>query len=801
MKVPINWLRDYVDFEATPEEVAERLTFSGMEVEGISTVGGDYPDVVVGEVLEIAPHPGADRLRLCRVYDGNGAVRVVCGADNFAVGDKVPLAKVGSVLPGGLKIKVAEIRGERSDGMLCAEDELGLSDDHSGIMLLPADSPAGTPLTDVLGPPDTVLDLEITWNRPDCLSMLGVARELAALFGTELKRPPVDFEERGRDVTGYASVRIDDPDGCPRYTARVLEDVSPGPSPLWMQRRLTLAGVRPISNIVDITNYVLLEYGQPLHAFDHALLKGDEIVVRSAKPGETMQTLDGIDRELTADTLVIADGESPVALAGVMGGADSEIREQTGTVLLESAGFDPARIHATSVRLGLSTESSHRFERGVDIEAVDEASRRAARLMLELAGATAARGVIDVFPRPPQRPRVACRYERSRSIIGAEIPDEEIVSILNSLQLPVVEKDTERCIVEVPSFRHDLEREADLIEEVARMHGVDTVEAGVPRATIVPGASNDSALAVIGCRTALTGLGLTEIVNYSFVSHELLDLFGSDNRGSRVVLPNPVSRDHALLRNTLIPQMAETLARNLSRQVETAAFFELGRTFHRASGDGVTERERACIGLMGKVGRHGTGSRTPLGAEEMFACLKGIVENLSAAERIRDLDYEPFSDAMFGEGQALRVRCGTRDLGILGLLAEPIRAHWRMQDPVGVAELELDVLLASQARAPQAQPVPVYPSVARDVALVVDESVRHAEVLKLIAAAAPSELTDVVLFDTFRSKSIGAGRKSLAYSLTYRSAERTLTDEEVNRYHDTVKDALRSGLSAEIRED
>ncbi len=801
MKLPISWLKEYVDLDATVEDIADKLTFSGVEVEGIESVGLGYEHVVVAEVLAIERHPRADRLSVCRVSDGSEELQVVCGADNFAVGDKVPLAGIGAELVGGFKVKKAKLRGVESFGMLCAEDELGLSDDHSGLMILPSDLAAGTPFSEVAGPPDTVLALEITWNRPDCLCVIGIARELAALYGVPLRLPSVDYEEVGEDAGTYAQVRIEDEVACPRYTARVLTGAKLGPSPLWMQRRLSLCGVRPINNIVDVTNYVLLECGQPLHAFDYTLLKDGQIVVRRAAEGETMSTLDAVERTITPEMLVIADADRPVALAGVMGGAGSEIVDTTETVLLESAAFDAALIHSTSVALGLSTESSHRFERGVDIDHVDWASRRAAQLMVELAGATAAKGVVDLYPGRKEPKRIACRYAHTRERIGVEIPDERIRAIFDSLELRVVDGEGEACTIEVPSFRLDLEREADLIEEVARINGLESIPEALPTARIVADADDSRTRARYRCRAELIGLGLTEAMHYSFLSESLLDVFGRDQAARRVVLPHPVSSDHAIMRDSLIPQMVETLGRNLSRQVQDAALFEIGKVFRKGEGGKLGEAEHLCIGLMGKVGRSGIDSRLPVSEEEMFLWMKGMAERFLRARRISGHELKGAARPYYETGTCVELVVDGSVVGEMGLLGANIREKWRMHGPIAVAEFSLNSFMENDLSSVSLSPVPAYPAVSRDIAMVLDESVRHADILHVIRESAPAELTRVALFDIYRDKRMGYARKSVAYSLEYRSLERTLTDEEANEFHGKIKDALRDKLKADIREE
>ena len=800
MKIPISWLRDYVEITETPEELADLLTFSGTEVEAIETVGSEYEGIVVGEVRAVGPHPNADRLRLCRVFNGKEELPVVCGADNVAPGVRAPFAGVGTVLPNGMALKRARIRGEESLGMLCAEDELGLSHDHAGLLLLDPTLEAGTPLVEVLGPPEIVFNLEVTWNRSDCLSVIGMAREIAALTGRSLTIPEVTVTETGPDVASFVRVNIEAEDACPRYTARVLQDIKLGPSPLWMQRRLSLCGVRAINNIVDITNYVMLESGHPLHAFDYQLLQGGQIVVRSAAPGEGMATLDETERELDAESLVIADTTQPVALAGIMGGAGSEIRESTQHVLLESASFAPAGMHRTSTRLGLTTESSHRFERGVNIETVDWAGNRAAALMSELADATVAKGMVDEYPGRAERKQVSLSFQHTADLLGVAIAGRGIVEILRRLQFPVVAEDDEGCTVEVPGFRHDISIEADLIEEIARMVGFDQVPDARIICSVTPDASDLPFQAEAACRTVLTGLGLSEAVNYSFISAQLTDLFMPDGEASRVVLPNPVSSDQSVMRPSLIPQMVDMLGRNLSRQVREAAMFELGKVFERDASGTITEHKRLCLGLLGPIGRHPQDKRRDVDAEEIFRWLKGILEALLRSQHVLDEELTSCKAVAFESGTGVEIRVGDRVLGCMGLVDRKLGSEWRMQEPVAVAELDFEILTEGAHEQADIAAVPMYPAVSRDVAMVVNSEVSHRQIEAVIRETAPPELTGLELFDIFASEGMGDGRKSLAYSLEFRSAERSLTDEDANGYQEAVKAALRAKLDAEIRD-
>ncbi|MFH0879136.1 MAG: phenylalanine--tRNA ligase subunit beta, partial [Lentisphaerota bacterium] len=595
-------------------------------------------------------------------------------------------------------------------------------------------------------------------------------------------------------------VDVEDPDGCPRYTARILKNVKIGPSPDWMTRRLEAAGIRSINNVVDITNYVMLECGQPLHAFDQTLLKEGRIVVRRARPNEKMATLDSIDRPLTETSLVICDAERPVALAGIMGGAGSEINDQTATVLLESACFKPAGIRATSRRIGLSTESSYRFERGVDISSVEWAGRRAASLMQQYAGAEPAQGVVDVYP-APQAPRlVPCRYAAVNSVLGLSVDGDLIKKILSSLELGIESSDGQSCTVQVPTFRNDLDREIDLVEEFARVYGLDKIQTPSPRADIVPEADDTPTQALQRCRDNLVGLGLAEILNYSFVSENLLNVFDPDDKAQRVYLPNPISADHSILRSSLAPQMVETLGRNAARQLREASFFEIGRVFTRDAQGKAQEETHLAIGLMGPVGRTGIDSHKAVQEEEMFLWIKGLGESLFRSLRIGGARVEPVAVPWMETGTAVSWIINGQPAGIMGLVKSAVRKEWRLTEPVAVLELKTDLLLNQVFKGRSYAPVAAFPSISRDMALVVNTSVRHEDIENVVKKYASKDLESIRLFDIFAGEGIGAGRKSMAYSLTYRSSARTLTDEDANRYHEDVKNALKKELDVEVRE-
>lgn len=800
MKVPVSWLKEYVDFEDTIEGLADKLTFAGLEVEAIETIGSDFAGVVVGEVLAIEPHPDADKLRLCTVnFGAEETIQVVCGAPNVEVGGKYPFAPVGTALPCGITLKKAKIRGVQSMGMLCAKDELGLGEDHSGLLVLDAALEPGTPFVQVWGEPETVIELEITPNRPDCLSMIGVAREMAVLYGSELKVPAYGISEIDDDVNNEISVRVDDPEKCLRYTARVLKGAEIGPSPEWMQKRLEAAGIRPISNVVDITNYVMLETGHPLHAFDKNLVAGNQIIVRDAKRGEKMHTLDDIERTLTEDMLVIADTEKPSAIAGVMGGSGSEIKDDTTTILLESAAFETSSIRHTAKKLGLSTDSSYRFQRGVNTDSVEWASRRAAELMCELAGAKVCKGIVDVYPHRKAPHEIPFAWKRIASMIGAEIPVADMKQIFHTLEIEIEHDDGETATAFVPSFRLDLEREVDLVEEIARIHGVDNIPATTPLAKVIPTADDSRVRAIGELRDRLQGLSVSEIMNYTLVNHPLLDLFNKDNRETREELPHPISMDQSVMRTSLIPQLVESLGRNHSRQINEACFYELGRVFNRVDGAPV-QTETVSLGMMGPVGRSLLDKSTPVADEEMFVWLKGLVEKLLAAQGLRTISFKAENRPEFENGKAVSILLDGETVGCLGLINKTARTEWRLNGPVAAAELQLEALLKNAFEITKTQDLAQFPSMSRDIALVVDQSVKHEDLVALIQKANPKDLENFGLFDIYQGKGIEKGKKSLAYNFIYRSAKQTLTDKKVNKAHQKLTDFLCEQLDASLRD-
>jgi len=654
MKAPLSWLQDYIDLPESVDELRDLLTFSGLEVEDVEIHGSTFEGFVVAEITDIAPHPNADRLTLCTVdAGGEDPVTLVCGAPNVKVGLRTIYAPVGSVFPDGQKLKKAKIRGVESLGMLCAEDELGLSDDHSGIMEIDSAHTPGTPAAEVLGGPEVVFDLEVTPNRPDCLSLIGVARELAALTGRDLRIPETPFSLPGTESA--PKVKISDPEGCPRYTARTLCGVEVKPSPDWMQKRLRLCGLRPINNVVDITNYVLLETGHPLHAFDLSKICGAELQIRPAADKELLRTLNEEEHKLTSEDLVIADAEKPLALAGVMGGANSEIGESTTTVLLESAAFQASRIRSTARRLDCHTDSSYRFARGCDLTRVDWVSQRAAALLQAHAGVTSASPLVDEYPSPHSPVELEITWEAITGLIGIDIPVDTMRGFFEQLGLEILESDDTRCRVRVPGFRLDLTRPVDLVEEVARLNGLDKIPVRAPQARIVLKANDFETRVAIQVWKHLASRGFLEILNYSLSSPESMQRLDPFSDSNRVALPNPISQDQSMLRSSLLPQMVQTLAFNKAHQTEELALFEAGKVYRQAE-NGVEEAAHISLGTMGPWRRAELSKQSAVSEREAFLDLKGEVENLlHLLECDEEVTFEAEENPVFAPGQSARL--------------------------------------------------------------------------------------------------------------------------------------------------
>ncbi len=801
MKLPVSWLAEYIDIsDMSMNDLADRITFAGIEIEGIEHVGPCFDNIVAGEIRSCESHPNSDHLHVAKVFDGEREVQVVCGAANCRAGLITPFAKIGAVLPDGMTIKKGKLRGVESFGMLCSSRELGLSSEHEGIMEMDATLKPGTPLSSLFGSSETVFEVEITWNRSDCMSIIGIAREFAAILGRPLKMPGIDFPVTSQKASALCSVTIANSVACPNYSARVLPHVERLSSPEWMRKRLELCGMRSIDIVVDVSNYVMLECGQPLHTFDYTCVSGHAIHVRNAAEGESIKTLDGIDRKLDPSMLVIADARSALAIAGIMGGEGSEIKPGTSSVLLESANFVAPSIKHTATALDMRTESSHRFERGVDPFLTDWASRRACSLLCQFANATVAEGIVEADTRSMAPAEVELRFKRACSVIGMEIPAARQIDILTSLGFILIAQNEDAAAFEVPSFRVDVDCEADLVEEVARMNGLEALPEVLPATTIVPDASDAPARAATTCRHALISLGFTEILNYSFTSSTLLNAFSSTASEKRIVLPNPVSADYAIMRDSLIPHMIDTLGYNHSHGTQTASLFEMGRVFFKDDKGVLSEEDRVCIGLMGFAGRSGTDSIRAVEPSESLLWLKGALEALVAKLHAPQLRLEPVVIDGFESGFSARIIVAGVEVGMIGRVASATCRKWRITSPLVVAELRRNSLLGNVFKVVAAKDVPTFPATSRDIALLAGSGVTHEQIVKVIMRAAPPELQSVKLFDIFKGKSLGANKASLAYSLEYRASDRTLKDEETNAFHDKIKTALKSSLAVELRE-
>ena len=824
MKVTLNWLKQYLDFNWSPEELTERLTMLGLEVEGVQKISGAFEGIVVAQILTRDPVPGSDKLSVCKVNDGTGERTIICGAQNHKPGDKVPLILPNFALP--LKpgdkepfvIKERKVFGITSQGMMCSPQELSLPDKVDGLLILPADAPIGKPFGEYLGRAggDVVYDLEVTPNRPDLNSFIGIAREIAAVTGNALKIPAIggvsvppslgghpqgSARQEPRPTSELVAVRIEDAELCPRYTARVIKGVKVGPSPDWLKGTLEKVGIRSISNVVDVTNYVMLESGQPLHAFDyHLIAKGKDgkptIVVRRAAAGKKFKTLDNQVRTLTSEMLLIADETKGIALAGVMGGANTEINDQTVDVLIESAYFSPVNIRRTSKVLGLRSESSYRFERGADIGICDWASQRAAQLILETAGGQLAEGVMDVYPKPAEPKQITLHFSKSKDLLGIGISHSDQISFLTKLGLAVSEQSPGVCTFKIPSWRVDLKREVDLIEEIERLYGVEKIPATPPSGAIGSNAFDTVYDQIAEARRILTGLGLNEAQGQTLIAKSEVR---SQKSEEIVALANPLSSDMDVLRPSLLPGLIHSLRHNVSHKNYDVALFEIGRVFMGENG-ATKEERRVAVALTGQRSPNfwsGEDRDAKFGAFD----LKGVVEEFLEHFGVRGVAFtrRAESSAMFPESATIALG-GKLPLGEMGQLSPALAKKYDLRDAVFLAELNLDQLLARRNPAKSFKPLPQFPAIRRDVAMLVPEATTHDAVLQTVKKTKPANLEAVELFDVFRGKNVPEGQKSVAYAFTFRSPEKTLTDAEVNAAHEKIVEALKQNLAATVRE-
>jgi phenylalanyl-tRNA synthetase beta chain len=805
MRVSLKWLRDYVDIKLTPKELAERLTMSGLEVKGIQTIGGTWDNVVIGEVVALNPHPDADRLKLATVDLGTEQVTTVCGAPNISLGQKVTFAHIGARLIDphtgeAIVLRPAKIRGVASEGMVCSEKELGISDSHEGILVLPSEVSIGAPLSTYLG--DVIFDLDVTPNRPDCLSVIGVAREISALTGEPLCLSSINYEELEGSIGFFASVDIAEPDLCPRYCASLITGIKIATSPSWLQQRLNSCGMRPINNVVDVTNYVMLEYGQPLHAFDYHKLKGKRIIVRRAQKGETIITIDGAERTLNLDILVIADKEEAVAVAGIMGGLDSEVTDKTDTILLESANFNQATIRRGCGHLQFQSEASIRFDKGLNSDLPLLPLKRATQLLLELAGGRAAKGIIDVYPGKSKPKPILLNAREVERLSGLKVNTGGILNVLKALGFECQDSDSGSQIsVSVPYWRSDVKCSADLVEEVVHIIGYEKIpitrlSSPLPqqKSKLSPSAQQSNLKEKL--RSILTGFGFQEILTYSLVSLEKLQKLSPklELKIPPLKVANPMTREQEYLRTSLRAGLLSTLSHNQKFEQAGVRLFEIGKVFLPRDKDLPGEKEMLCAVL--------SGSRAELSCQADkepldFFDAKGVVENLLNQLGLK-ASFDTGDDEILFPGRGADIIVEDDKVGIVGDVHPKVSQAFELSDAVCLIEIDLEKLLTKIIKVKEYQPIPRFPSVTRDIALVVDEQVSYRTAEEIIQSF--PLVKQITLFDLYRGAQIPEGKKSFAIRIIYQSPKHTLTDEEVDQTQEQMLARLHQELSAILRD-
>ncbi|WP_456419204.1 phenylalanine--tRNA ligase subunit beta [Thermovibrio sp.] len=792
MKITYRWLNEFIDIsDLSAQEVAEILTDVGIEVDSVRYAGENLEKVVTGKIVEISKHPNADRLKICQVDVGETVLQIVTGADNVFEGAVVPVALHGAKLPTGVRIKKSKLKGAVSNGMLCSEEELGLTESASGIMILPDDTPIGKDIKEVLNLDDWVIEYEITTNRPDALSVLGIARELRAVLGRQITLPDISYTEGDFEAQEEASLKVLDGAACPRYEGFVIKGIENRESPLWMKVRLYLVGLRPINAAVDVTNYVMYELGQPLHAFDLEKLAGREVVVRRAREGEEIKTLDGALRKLTPDDLVIADAEKPVAIAGIMGGEESSTELSTREIFLESAHFEPMTIRRTSKRLGLTTDSSYRFERGADIEACEFAAKRALHLIQKLTGGEVAKGKLSFYPKPYTPKVIVFNPERATKLLGVNIPSRKAFEILTGLGF-TVKKEREYIVVKVPSWRkYDVGREVDLIEEVVRIYGMKNVVSSYPLMHSEV-ERNFEPFRVQRVRELLSDLGLTEAINYSFIGKKLFEAFGLPVE-NLVKIKNPLSEEWVYMRNYIFPSLVSNAVNNINRNERDVFLFEVAKVFEPSGKELPNEPLKLALVMTGEV-REGLYGRRKVD----FYDIKGAVEELLSFFRLRGEFEREEGRSYLHPGQSAKVRVKGEEVGFLGKLHPDVLERLDAKQEIFVAEIELEKLLklAKEERI-EFKSIPKFPPVMRDIAVIVDEDTPVAQIERVIRESA-KHLEKVELFDVYTGKGVPEGKKSVAFSLSFRAPDRTLSDEEVNKILAVIIESL-DKIGAKLR--
>ncbi len=812
MKFTIDWLNNYVDTTGlSPEDLADKLTMLGLEVEAVTTLHEELAQVKVAQILEAAPYPNADKLQLCKVAVGDDEYEIVCGAPNARNGLITAVALPGTVLPDGLKIKKSKVRGVVSNGMLCSEKELGLSEEANGIMELPEELSHGEQFITAMGLNDVQIEVDLTPNRADCTSVIGIAREVAGFTQKELCLPVKDAEIT--KANGAFSVDIESPELCPRYAGRLIKNITIGPSPWWLRKRLLSVGLRPINNVVDITNYVMMEYGQPLHAFDFENLAGGKIIVRTPRPEEsTFTTLDEKERKLDRDMLMICDGERPVAVAGVMGGMNSEVCDTTTTVLLEAACFNDVSIRRTARKLNLSTDASYRFERGVDPEGTLNAMNRAVDLLCEIAGGSCEDGVgVDAFPGQKPLKSLTLRVSRCNDLNGIDLTKEQISELLESIGIRCTDQGDDELLVSPPAFRVDIEREADLYEEVARLFGYDNIPIALPSVDLSYPEQDHARMLRQQICDLFTRIGFSESINYSFTSVDHLDMMlldPKDSRRNQIHLLNPLSEDQAVMRTMMVPGLLENVKRNISFQHTSVKLFEVGKVFTPTTETQLpVENNR----LVGVISGNLYGENDPLYFKESQVDIfdvKGCVEYLLESLRLNSYgsdnivkfeiseEYEPFVD----QDQFLMLFSEKKVIGYLGKLLDDVVKSFGIKQEVYFFDIDFDILCSLSAVPKSFSSLPVYPSVKRDIALLVADGVSAGELLQSVRESREKLIEHSEIFDIFKGEKITEGFKSVALSITYRSPTKTLTEKNVEKAHSKIVKMLTDKFGGQFRE-
>lgn len=803
MRASLNWLREFVNIDMEVSRLADLLTVSGLEVEDIEEVGRGLSHVISARVISVKKHPEADRLFICNVDTGKNRIQVLSSAPNLKEDMIVPLALPGTKLPGGGRVSSVEIRGYKSDGVLLAEDEMGLTDDHSGIMELPQEIEPGTPINEALPVEDHVLDIGLTPNRADCASIIGIAREISALTGENLKFPEITIIASDTEIEELADVEIIDTQGCPRYAAGMIQDIKLGPSPFWLRYRLHVSGIRGINNIVDITNYVMLEMGQPLHAFDYDRLMEHRIVVRKATDGEKFTTLDGKTHNLNKDVLLICDGKRPVALAGIMGGLNSEIFAGSKNVLIESAFFDPLTIRRGAKSLGISTEASYRFERGIDILSVPVALKRAMMLMNRTAGGKVVNGIIDRYPVKYREPEIEVRISRTNSVLGSSMPRDRICTHLRALNMRVDDINNDMIRVIPPSYRVDIKREIDVIEEVARLEGYDRIPVTYPPLKYRESSDPPDHILSMKIKDIMAGMGFSEIITYSFINPEHIHWMGADDRSQLrrfVHIMNPLTTDHSVMRTSLVPGMVSTIRTNINHGIEDLKLFEWGRVFFSTQEEKLPQEKLSLIaGICGEVQKRRWYSRE---RNADFYDIKGALETLLNTLNISDISFTKANiPPWYEKGQSAVVYLNETLAGYVGRLSQNLVQRFDLEDnDIYVFELDIEKIQSFLPDKIKYREMPKFPAVFRDLSILINKGIESSKVKTLIENTGGNLVESVEIYDLFEGGKIPPNEKAITFRITFRSMERTLDGKEVNELTEEIISVINKELGGRLRE-